>query len=117
MNCPQCAAEVPEDAHRCGNCGVDLGDRPPVAEGWVRVFETSQADLIPVIESLLEGAEIPYNTEGGAMMNLYPSDFLGGVFRPSAEVKFRVPAAYAEEARALLEPSPEADENPRADSP
>ncbi len=111
MFCPQCGVEIKEGLERCGGCGLDLAESPPGA--WVKVFETSQADLIPVIRSLLEAAEIPYVTDGGAMMNLYPSNFLGGVFRSSAEIKFRVPASRAEEARALLEARPEATESTR----
>ena len=105
MFCPQCGIEV-EGARRCGDCGADLVDERPAAEGWVKVFETSESDLIPVIRSLLDAAEIPYRTDGRAMMSLFPSAFLGELFRPSAEIKFRVPESRAEEARALLEASP-----------
>lgn len=69
----------------------------------VTVFATSQADLIPVIKSVLDAAEIPYMTDGEAMMNLFPSDLLGPTLhRARGEVCFRVPAVRAEEARAVL---------------
>ena len=113
MYCPQCEAEYREGYDRCADCDVDLVHTLPPgedheAEEHVKVFESSESDLIPVIKSLLEGAEIPYLTEGEDLMNLLPSEMLGGFYRPSAEVKFKVPASRAEEARGLLEASPEA---------
>lgn len=67
------------------------------------VFATSQADLIPVIKSVLDAAEIPYLTDGEAMMNLFPSDLLGPTLhRARGEVCFQVTANRAEEARAVL---------------
>lgn len=67
------------------------------------VFATSEADVVPVIKSVLEAAEIPYVTDGEAMMNLFPSDLLGPTFhRSRGELCFQVDASRAEEARALL---------------
>ena len=67
------------------------------------VFATSQADLVPVIKSVLEAAEIPYITDGEAMMNLFPSDLLGPTLhRARGELCFQVAAERAEEARAVL---------------
>ena len=67
------------------------------------VFATSEADLVPVIKSVLEAAEIPYVTDGEAMMNLFPSDLLGpALHRNRGELRFQVAAERAEEARALL---------------
>ena len=67
------------------------------------VFATSQADLVPVIKSLLEAAEIPYVTDGEAMMNLFPSDLLGPTLhRARGELRFQVASERAEEARDLL---------------
>jgi hypothetical protein len=115
MYCPQCKGEYREGFDRCDDCGVDLVDELPSedhsAEEYVKVFETSESDLIPVIKSLLEGAEIPYLTEGEDLMNLLPSEMLGGFYRPSAEVKFKVPAARAEEARGLFEASVDPSED------
>ena len=114
MYCPQCEAEYREGFDRCADCDVDLVHALPSstedheAEDYVKVFESSESDLIPVIKSLLGGAEIPYLTEGEDLMNLLPSEMLGGFYKPSAEVKFKVPASRAEEARGLLEASSEA---------
>ena len=108
MFCPQCGAEYRPGFDRCTDCAVDLVHEPPPEEAhratpFVTVFETSEADVIPVIKSILRGAEIPFNTRGEAMMNLFPSDLLGRTMsRPGAEVSFEVPESYAELARELL---------------
>lgn len=108
MYCPQCGAEYRRGFDRCADCDVALVHEPPAEEDhtetpYVTVFESSEADVIPVIKSLLQGAGIPFNTRGEAMMNLFPSDLLGRVMsRPGAEVSFDVPEARAEEARQLL---------------
>ncbi|MEE8522665.1 MAG: DUF2007 domain-containing protein [Thermoanaerobaculia bacterium] len=72
------------------------------APDYVKVFETSETAVIPVIKSVLEGAEIPYLVKGEDLMNLFPSEMLGGLYRPSAGVHFMVSADRAEEARQLL---------------
>ena len=85
------------------------------------VFATSQADIVPVIKSVLESAEIPYVTDGEAMMNLFPSDLLGPTLhRARGELRFQVASERAQEARDLLNqhsdvPYPENAENEGAD--
>ncbi len=114
MYCPECGAEFRSGFDRCNDCGVPLThDRPPEAdheaEPYVHVFATSETDVIPVIKSVLRGAGIPFETDGEAMMNLFPSDLLGPVLnRPRGEVRFHVPEDRAEEARALLTADPAA---------
>ncbi len=118
MYCPECGAEYREGFDRCTDCDVALAHEPPTLEDheatpYVAVFETSETDVIPVIKSILRGAEIPFNTQGEAMMNLFPSDLLGPMMsRPGAEVSFLVPEERAEEARQLLTEQPPAAEEP-----
>ena len=117
MYCPECGAEYREGFDRCNDCDVALvQQRPPKdheATPYVTVFESSEADVIPVIKSILRGAEIPFNTNGEAMMNLFPSALLGRVMsRPGAEVSFLVPEERAEEARQLLTEQPVVAEEP-----
>lgn len=76
-------------------------------EELVTVLATSRVADMPVIESLLRAAEIPFLTEGEGMMNLFPSEALGALFKSQAEVRFKVPASRAQEAKALLETPPE----------
>ncbi len=108
MFCPQCGAEYRSGFDRCADCEVALTPEPPPEEdhsapSLVRVFATSEADVIPVIKSLLESAEIPFETDGEAMMNLYPSDLLGPLFSGArGEVGFFVPESQAAAARELL---------------
>lgn len=67
------------------------------------VFSTSEVDEIPVIKSILDGAEIPYVTDGESMMDLFPSDLLGAALhRPKGEMRFMVPHDHVETAKALL---------------
>ncbi len=109
MYCPECGAEFRPGFDRCNECDVLLTHDPPpeadheLGDPYVRVFATSEADVIPVIKSLLQSAEIPFETDGEAMMNLFPSDLLGRTMsRPGAEVSFEVPENYADQARELL---------------
>jgi len=113
MICPQCAAEFREGFDRCSDCDVALVAAQPAEiedhEGvsFVKIFETSEIDVIPVIKSLLHSAGIPFHTGGEAMMNLFPSGLLGPIMaHPGKEISFSVPEASAEEARQLLAAEP-----------
>ena len=120
MYCPQCGAEFRPGFDRCNECDVTLVHEPPPPEDheaapYARVFATSEADVIPVIKSLLQGAGIPFETDGEAMMNLFPSDLLGPVLsRPRGEIRFYVPDSRADEARELLSARPQAFAEPES---
>lgn len=76
----------------------------------VEVLRTSEATAIPVIKSILDGAEIRYYTRGESMMNLFPSELLApSLLKPKGQVAFMVAAEDAEEARHLLTPVDESD--------
>lgn len=82
----------------------------------VTVFRTSDVDLVPVIKSLLQSADIPFAVEGEGLMNLLPSNALGPAFSGSAgQLRFKVPADLETEARAVLEEAPAAGELPAGD--
>jgi hypothetical protein len=106
MYCPQCRGEYREGFTVCDDCGVDLVARltpeDHEAPDYELVFETSETAVVPVIKSALEGAEIPYLVQGEDLMNLFPSEMLGGLFKPGAEVRFLVSSDRADEARELL---------------
>lgn len=73
----------------------------------VTVFATSEVDLVPVIKSILDGAKIPYVTDGESMMDLFPSDLLGAALhRPKGEMRFQVPTDHVATAKALLTENP-----------
>ena len=120
MFCPQCGAEFRPGFDRCNECGVALTHDPPPPEDhektpYTVVFATSETDVLPVIKSLLQSADIPFETDGEAMLNLFPSDLLGPVLsRPRGEVRIYVPESCAEEARELLA-APEVAAEPESD--
>ena len=79
-------------------------DRKHPEPDLVAVFSTSEADVIPVIKSLLDSASIPFITAGESMTNLFPSDALGPMLHtPHGQVEFLVPAVHETAARAMLE--------------
>ncbi len=120
MFCPQCGAEFRPGFDRCNSCDVALvHDPPPEVDHhktpYAMVFATSETDVLPVIKSLLQSAKIPFETDGEAMLNLFPSALLGPVLsRPRGEVRFYVEERRAEEARELLTEYP-SDVEPESD--
>ncbi len=120
MYCPQCGAEFKEGIDRCADCDVPLVSEPPNlhdAPEYVTILETSDLSVIPVLKTALEGARIPYHTTGEDMMEIFPSEALGALLHSSAgEVKIRVPADRAEEARELLDTTARVEEEPDAEA-
>ena len=112
MYCPQCGAEFREGFERCSDCGTELVHKSGVeeereavdhsAEEHVVLLETSRSEEIAVVKSLLDGAEIPYLTEGEVLNELFPADTMVTFFTRHPVVAFKVPVSRAEEARGLL---------------
>jgi hypothetical protein len=113
--CPVCGAALvtASEWETRGREPAEPGD-PVEGPELEPVFETSDPSEVPVIRSILEGAEIPCTTRPG-----HRSGRLG-LFRPESQfapgsglVRFWVPADRVEEARALLtEVDPLEDEEP-----
>jgi hypothetical protein len=119
MFCPECGAEYREGYTECADCGVALVDTSPAEsdhpEGpFMTVFETADASLLPVVESLLDSADIPYLIQGGETSGgLFPLGSVGG--GPDERLLgavIKVPEEYVDTAVALLT---EADEVPDYD--
>lgn len=119
MFCPECGAEYREGFTECSDCGVALVDTKPAEaehpEGpFVTVFESADASLLPVVESLLDSAGIPFLVQGGETSGgLFPLGSIGG--GPDERLLgavIKVPEEHVEEAVALLV---EADEVPDYD--
>ena len=114
MFCPECSAEFREGFDRCNECEVALVHEAPTQDHslhrHVTVLETSRSEEIAVVKSLLEGAEIPFFTEGEVMNELFPADTMVTVFNPHFAVAFKVPEERAEEAKALLSAEVELDD-------
>lgn len=115
-------SEYRDDVMVCPYCGTAMiSQRPvdPASETEGRIDPTRVADdevMEPVIEandltevaiikSILEGAAIPFITQGENQFSAFRGAFAGGsIFNPrSRGVVFTVPARMAEEARTLLE--------------
>jgi hypothetical protein len=69
------------------------------------VIEANDLTEVAIIKSILEGAGIPFVTQGENQFSAFRGSFAGGsIFNPrSRGVVFTVPARMAEEARMLLE--------------
>jgi hypothetical protein len=75
----------------------------PDPQDLVTVLETADVNLLVVIKSLLDGAEIPYLIQGEEALSMLPVGRLGGPFaRRGLAAAIMVPEQHAESARALL---------------
>lgn len=72
--------------------------------GPVLVFTTAEVDLLPVVRSLLQAAEIPFLVQGEHGLGQLPTGLLAGPFsKTGIAARVFVPATHAADARALLE--------------
>jgi hypothetical protein len=72
--------------------------------GPVLVFTTAEVDLLPVVRSLLQSAEIPFIVQGEHALGQLPTGLLAGPFaKTGTAARVFVPASHAAAARALLE--------------
>jgi hypothetical protein len=101
--CPYCGTRLveslPEASSHTG------GETPPasVPEEFEAVHETSDPSEIPILESILNGAGIPFMLEGMERFRAFSGGQSPFRFNPrGGTVVIVVPADRAEEARALL---------------
>ena len=109
MICPNCGAEYQPGFTRCSDCLVDLvepGSEPKVASEPPRrdsaalmdpvcVYRSTQRGRLPLAESLLRSAGIPFVASGEHVQQITGLD----VFGPA---ELYVSAADADDARAAL---------------
>jgi hypothetical protein len=107
--CPKCGAEYQPGFTRCSDCLVDLvepgaqpeaasqppGHGPAALTDPVCVYRSTQRGRLPLAESLLRSAGIPFVAPGGHVQQLTGLD----VFGPA---ELYVSAADADDARAML---------------
>jgi hypothetical protein len=109
--CPNCGAEYQPGFTRCSDCRVDLVDpeaqprelaetpaepaREPTLERPVCVYRGTLRGRMPLAESLLQSAGIPFSVSGEYMQQLTGLDAYG-----TAELY--VAATDADDARAVL---------------
>ena len=119
MYCPQCRAEFRDEITTCPDCEVSLVVEVPkmpdlLAEDLVSVLETANVAVLPVVKSVLRGAEIPFVVQGDEAMGVLPVGRigLGGISSGGHGLSagILVPRDREEEARALLTELPELPE-------
>ncbi len=84
-------------------------------DDMVRVFQTADSTLLPIIKSLLDGAGIPHVVQGDHALGLFPLGPFGtGVTRGLLGAIVLVPREHAAAAQELLNafPPPDAGGDP-----
>jgi hypothetical protein len=108
MICPKCRSEYREGYARCADCDVDLVQPEPVSTepevALVKVYETGNPAVIPLLESLFNDAKIQYMAKGEAIQDLFGWGRFGtGLNYVIGPVQFYVREDEAEDARRILE--------------
>lgn len=117
MFCPRYGAEFREGHLECADCGVALveslldgrrgqviGDRPDPDLELVTILETADASAVPVIQSILQAADIPFFVRDLHSLGMRPAGGFFGAATRELGTAVQVPADRAQEARGLLEP-------------
>jgi hypothetical protein len=128
MFCPDCGAEYRPEFTCCAECGARLvvtlpspvdalpaEERPDPDSKTVAVFRTSDAMLLPIVNSLLESAGIDYFVQGEEALGLMPVGAMGsGVARAAVGAIIHVFERDAAVVRELLTEVGEIKETPGA---
>jgi len=78
MFCPDCGAEYRPGFAECADCGVALvstpppEDRPDPDSKTVEVFKTTDPMMLPIVQSILAGADIDFFVQGEEALGLLP---------------------------------------------
>jgi hypothetical protein len=108
MTCPFCGSAMVAARPESPFPEVEgIIEKPPVAddEAMEPIIEATDLTEVAIIKSILEGAQVPFITQGENPFSAFRGAFAGGsIFNPRARgVVFTVPERMADEARALLE--------------
>ena len=104
MICPECGSEYREGFTHCNDCDVDLVEPiegEPDAQ-LSKVWVGTNPAILPLVESLLDEAEIPFMKRGDAIQDLFAGGRLLGLNPVVGPVEFWVRSDYAEQALELL---------------
>ena len=108
MICPSCGSEYRPEFTRCSDCDVDLIEPPPPEEpprqiDLVKIFETGNPALIPLVESVLADAGIEFMTKFENVQHLFGWGTFGSNLNyVVGPVYFLVRGEDVEEARTLV---------------
>jgi len=106
MICPECGSEYREGYTRCGSCEVDLVEAQPGEPEveLVKVYESGNAAIIPLFQSLLSDAGIEFMTKGEPIQDLFGwGRFASNMNFAIGPVEFWVREENAAEALAIAE--------------
>ena len=108
MICPNCRSEYRDGYVRCSDCDVDLVEpEPPVTPPevkLVKVYETGNPAIIPIVESLFTDGGIEFMAKGEPIQDLFGwGRFGSGLNYAIGPVEFYVRDDEAEDARRMLE--------------
>jgi hypothetical protein len=104
MICPECGSEYRHGFTHCNDCDVDLVEpmegEPDVE--LVKVWSGTNPAVLPLVESLLNEAEIVYMKRGEAIQDLFAGGRLLGLNPIVGPVEFWVRSEFADQATELL---------------
>jgi hypothetical protein len=109
MICPECGSEYRDGFTRCSDCDLDLvepellpAEEPDVK--LVKVYETGNPALIPLLQSLFDGAGVEFMLKGDAIQDLFGWGRIGARANfITGPVEFHVREDKAAEAQALVD--------------
>jgi hypothetical protein len=105
MICPECGSEYREGFTHCNDCDVDLVEpvegEPDVE--LVKVWSGTNPAILPLVESLLDEAEIGFMKRGESVQDLFAGGRLLGLNPVVGPVEFWVRSESAAQALELLE--------------
>lgn len=108
MICPECGSEYRDGFVHCGSCDVDLVAVGPEDAGepdvkLVKIYETGNAAIIPLLQSLLQAANIEFMMKSETIQDLFGWGRIGASNYVVGPVEFFVREDASEEARAIAE--------------
>jgi len=105
MICPECESEYRDGYSRCAARDVDLVQLPETEPEiqLIKVYETGNAALIPLVESLLADADIDFMTRSAGIQDLFGWGRFGSKLNYAiGPVEFYVREDVADAARDIL---------------
>lgn len=109
MVCPECGSEYRAGYTQCADCEVPLVEAEPEEEGepdaeLVKVWESNNAAVLPLVESVLIDAEIEFMTRAEGLQELFALGRVGtGSNNAIGPVEIWVRKEDEAEARALVD--------------